>query len=314
MFYVQIKTKLYVRESLCNNFYLRDWDIQVIPSKAFKNKRNKVKGKISNSSLPSIIHNVRWRKWSPWSRQVWEADRACRDDSEAAQPLANQKLRSKEGRAFTCCVVAVCVLWSACFVKCVLQRKGHSSSSKRTPQLDRGNVSTCAGAVFPGLWRGAGVPGMGQLGVDAWTPGCVGAQHPAFPGRSGVPWTFWRNPFLCLSTMWWMLHHNSVKTIRGWGFQRQQEQSLNVMPARDGQSIYRGCWRNCLPASSLQELFTTPMHSMEAVLLIQCYSTSGHSWLPQKQKYWKVGQLETLPRNFRFFMGSIYSQQKLLLS
>ena len=153
---MQIKTKLYAQESLCKNFYWRNWDIQVITSKASKNKRNKVKGKISSTSLPSTICNIRWRKWSQWSRQVQKADKACGHDSWAAQPLAKWKLRSKEGRAFTCCVVAVCILWSACvwLSVCVLWSEGHTSSTERTPQLDREKCVHLCRCSIPWTLRG----------------------------------------------------------------------------------------------------------------------------------------------------------------
>lgn len=59
---IYTEEKVHVRETLSNNFYLKNWDIQVIPLKFLKNERNKMNGKIFTTSLPSmIIWDCQWK-------------------------------------------------------------------------------------------------------------------------------------------------------------------------------------------------------------------------------------------------------------
>lgn len=51
--YIWAEEKVYVQEPLCKIFYLKNWDIQVIPLKFLKNERKKMNGKIFTTSLTS---------------------------------------------------------------------------------------------------------------------------------------------------------------------------------------------------------------------------------------------------------------------
>ena len=99
-----------------------------------------------------------------------------------------------------------------------------------------------------------------------------------------------------------------------WRFQGQQEQSLNLVPTKDGRSIYSGCLRNCLSASWLQELSIFPCSSSGSYFV---NTMSLHLWsqlTAPRVKVLKGRSIRNLIQEFWIFCEFSYSQWKLLLS